>query len=63
METVTRFAEDRGVWAGALGCFVLAGLTGAFFRFRVGYSVTVGPVLAAARMLVQSFSGGAPAGA
>lgn len=42
METVTRFAEDRWVWICALGCFVLAGLTGALFRFSAGYGVVVG---------------------
>lgn len=42
METVTRFAEDRWIWACALGCFILAGLTGAVFRFSAGYGVAVG---------------------
>ena len=32
----------RWVWWGALGCFVLAGLTGVFFRFGVSSGVTWG---------------------
>lgn len=32
----------RWAWIGALGCFVLAGLTGALYRFGLGYGFTLG---------------------
>ena len=42
METNTFLAEDRWLWRGALGCLILAGLTGVLFRFGVSSGFTLG---------------------
>ena len=42
MQPHSFFAEDRWYWRGALGCLILAGLTGALYRFGIGYGMTLG---------------------
>ena len=41
-EIQNRMAEDRWLWRGALGCLILAGLTGVLFRFGLRYGFTMG---------------------
>ena len=42
MDPDSHFAEDRWLWRGALGCLILAGLTGVLFRFGLSYGFTLG---------------------
>ncbi len=42
MQAPTAFVEDRWIWRGALGCLILAGLSGALYRFGISYGVTFG---------------------
>ena len=47
--TAVRTLRHNGAWVGALWCFVLAGATGAFFRFGMAYGTTGGLSLANVR--------------
>lgn len=42
MKHTTSLPTNQWAWTGALGCFILAGLTGALYRFGIAYGFSLG---------------------